>query len=101
MKSSNVVQAFYNWYRGAIRNARYRWIIVLATIAYLVSPFDISPDFIPIIGWIDDGVIATLLVAELSQMFLEWIGRRNSGDVAQAEPDVSEPNVLTVDAAAE
>ena len=29
-------------------------IIVLALFIYIVSPIDFVPDFIPIVGWIDD-----------------------------------------------
>jgi uncharacterized membrane protein YkvA (DUF1232 family) len=100
MKSSTLVQAFYNWYRNTIGNAKYRWIIILATVAYLISPFDIAPDFIPIIGWIDDGIVATLLTAELSRLFLEWINRRQQVHATDAESNVEADKVLTVDVAA-
>jgi hypothetical protein len=53
-----------------IRNPQYRWWIVLGTLAYLWSPIDILPDIFPIIGWIDDGLLATLLVSEISQLVL-------------------------------
>lgn len=63
----------YDWYRNTIRNPKYRWWIILGTLVYLVSPIDIAPDFLPIIGQIDDAAIAALLVAELSQLFLDRI----------------------------
>jgi uncharacterized membrane protein YkvA (DUF1232 family) len=53
-----------------IRNPQYRWWIVLGTLAYLWSPIDLLPDIFPIIGWIDDGLLATLLVSEISQLVL-------------------------------
>jgi uncharacterized membrane protein YkvA (DUF1232 family) len=59
------------WYRDVIRNPKYRWWIIAGSLIYLISPIDISPDFIPIVGWIDDGLIATLLVAELSTWALD------------------------------
>lgn len=65
------VQSLYNWYRDAIRNPKYRWWVILASVAYLISPLDISPDIFPIVGWIDDGIIVGLLVAEISQLMLE------------------------------
>jgi uncharacterized membrane protein YkvA (DUF1232 family) len=46
------------------------------TLLYLLSPIDISPDVIPILGWIDDGIVASLLVASLSQMLLAGRNRR-------------------------
>ena len=65
------IASIYNWYRTSLRNPKYRWWIIAGTLVYLISPFDISPDFIPIAGQIDDLMIATLLVTELSQLFLE------------------------------
>jgi len=53
MKSFSI-QGIYNWYRNSIRNPKYRWWMVLGTLLYIFSPIDISPDFIPVIGEIDD-----------------------------------------------
>jgi uncharacterized membrane protein YkvA (DUF1232 family) len=63
--------SIYSWYRNTLRNPKYRWWIVLGTLVYLISPFDIAPDFIPFVGEIDDVMLATLLVTEVSQLFLE------------------------------
>lgn len=38
-----------------------RLAIVLALL-YVLSPIDLVPDVIPVLGWIDDGVIAWLLL---------------------------------------
>jgi len=95
MKYTDIVQGFYSWYRRTLRNAKYRWLIILATLGYLLLPFDIAPDFIPVIGWIDDGVVVTLLVAEVSQILMEQLNKRrvprsNQGTVADVPPiDVS------------
>jgi len=64
------LESLYSWYRNMIRNPQYRWWIVLGTLAYLWSPIDILPDIFPIIGWIDDSLLATLLVSEISQLVL-------------------------------
>jgi uncharacterized membrane protein YkvA (DUF1232 family) len=93
---SNSIQSLYSWYRNTLRNPKYRWWIVLGTIAYLVSPFDIAPDFIPIIGQIDDVAVVTLLVAEISQMLIEYTKtRQNQTEVASAAGD----ETVDVDAA--
>lgn len=73
---NNTIGSFYNWYKATLRNTKYRWVLVLGTLIYLVSPIDISPDFLPIIGWVDDGLLATLLVTELSQIALEYVNKR-------------------------
>ncbi len=64
------IESLYKWYRDVIRNPKYRWWVIGGSLLYLISPLDISPDVFPIIGWIDDGIIAGLLVAELSQVLL-------------------------------
>jgi len=73
--STNIVQAFYNWYRTTLRHPKYRWLLIGASLLYLVSPIDIAPDIIPVIGWIDDGIVATLLVTEVSQLLMGWLNR--------------------------
>ncbi|MEA5469553.1 YkvA family protein [Spirulina sp. 06S082] len=79
------IQSVYNWYRNTLRNPKYRWWIVLGTLVYLLSPLDISPDFIPIIGWIDDGIIVSLLVAEVSQMLIEFSNKDKNGTKNETE----------------
>jgi uncharacterized membrane protein YkvA (DUF1232 family) len=65
------IQAVYGWYRDLIRNPKYRWWVILGTALYFISPFDIAPDFLPIVGQIDDAFILTLLVSEVSQLMIE------------------------------
>lgn len=76
MDNTNIAQSFYKWYKNTLRHTKYRWLIIFGTLIYLFSPIDIAPDFIPVIGWIDDGIVATLLVTELSQVVLEFLNRR-------------------------
>lgn len=73
-------KALYDWYRNTLRNPKYRWWIILGTLAYLISPLDISPDFLPIAGQLDDVMLATLLIAELSQMALDFFKARQQND---------------------
>jgi uncharacterized membrane protein YkvA (DUF1232 family) len=92
-----LIASFYTWYKNALRNAKYRWIIVLGTLVYLVSPIDISPDFLPIVGWIDDGVLATLLVTEMSQIALGYLESRKQS-ARQQQPNNETDPVITVEA---
>lgn len=58
------------------RVARWRKLLGLAALAYVVLPLDAIPDAIPVLGWLDDlGVVAATLA------FL-------SRDVAQHGADV-------------
>ncbi len=76
------IQSLYTWYRNTIRNPKYRWWIILGTLAYVLSPFDISPDFLPIVGQIDDIALVTILVAEVSQMVIDFMKLGKDKDVA-------------------
>ena len=42
--------------------------LMLLVPLYLVSPFDLVPDFIPFAGWLDDMVIVPLLVSWIAAM---------------------------------
>jgi uncharacterized membrane protein YkvA (DUF1232 family) len=94
----NLVEPFYAWYRNTLRNSRYRWLIVVGTLIYLISPLDISPDFLPIVGWIDDGVLITLLVAEVSQMMAEFLAQRKQRSDPAATSAPAEDEVIDVQA---
>ncbi|WP_343039270.1 YkvA family protein [Sodalinema gerasimenkoae] len=43
------------------------------TLLYLISPLDISPDVLPILGQVDDVAILFLLMSELWQMVREGL----------------------------
>ncbi|MBU4198574.1 MAG: DUF1232 domain-containing protein [Verrucomicrobia bacterium] len=40
---------------------RAKWFVWLA-LAYVVSPFDLIPDFIPGVGWLDELVVVPILL---------------------------------------
>jgi uncharacterized membrane protein YkvA (DUF1232 family) len=49
----------------ALKDSRTSWppkLITLAAILYLISPIDLIPDFIPVVGYLDDLVIVPLLI---------------------------------------
>jgi uncharacterized membrane protein YkvA (DUF1232 family) len=87
-----LAQPLYSWYRATIHNSKYRWVIVLGSLLYLVSPLDLATDVVPIVGWLDDGVIVTVLVTEVSQLLLEQRKERKSkaaGMISSATADLT------------
>ncbi|MEM9769674.1 MAG: YkvA family protein [Cyanobacteria bacterium P01_D01_bin.71] len=84
------------WLRNLLRNSKYRWLVILGSLVYLVSPLDISPDVFPVVGWIDDGLLATLVATELTQIVLDR--RRKSIQAAEQKASLkSEKAVVDVE----
>lgn len=92
------LSSLYDWYRNAIRHPKYRWWVMLGTAIYLISPIDIAPDFIPILGQIDDVMVAGLLFTELSQMLMAKLqtrqdNKQENNNMATENPDSETINV--------
>ena len=51
--------------RGHYRMSFLTTVIAIVSIAYIIYPFDLIPDYIPVLGWIDDGVVFYLLLKRL------------------------------------
>lgn len=60
---------FYRWYRDTLRHSPYRWLLLLGSVLYLLSPIDFAPDVFPFLGWIDDGILIAILAGELAVFF--------------------------------
>ncbi|MBW4613351.1 MAG: DUF1232 domain-containing protein [Desmonostoc vinosum HA7617-LM4] len=92
------VQSLYTWYRNVLRNPKYRWWVILGTLVYMLSPFDILPDFIPFVGEIDDVFLLTLLVTEVSGVVIEgWKARKGVDTTATNNTDNPTSTASTVD----
>jgi uncharacterized membrane protein YkvA (DUF1232 family) len=66
-----------NLYRRALQHPRTRGITILLTLIYLLGPVDLIPDFIPLAGMIDDVVILSIFLVEMSR----WLAGLNSSDL--------------------
>ncbi|MGI0479303.1 YkvA family protein [Geminocystis sp. CENA526] len=75
------LQSLYGFYRNAIRNPKYRNWIILGTLVYVLSPFDISPDFFPLAGQIDDFFLLSIMLTEVSQMVLSSLKNKKDQDI--------------------
>lgn len=88
------IQSLYTWYGDLLRNPKYRWWVILGTLVYLVSPIDLLPDVIPVVGQIDDVFLLTLLVSEVSGLVIEgWKARK--GEVGTEAPNTTEGSTST------
>ena len=63
------VEAHTAWL--AARDPRVAWfarLVAVAVAAYALSPIDLIPDFIPVLGWIDD-----LVILPLGLLAVRWL----------------------------
>ncbi len=94
MKKGLFTQSIMDWYRQLVRNSKYRWVVLLGTLLYLVSPLDISPDMMPILGWVDDGLLATIAITEVAQILLDR--KRNLRQAKQSPTGETSAEVVDV-----
>ncbi|MFQ4135260.1 YkvA family protein [Nodosilinea sp. PGN35] len=90
---SSPVQSFYTWYKTTLENPKYRWLMVGATLLYLLSPIDVLPDFIPILGLVDDAVVASMFVGALSQIVLASLTSKRQSGLRADTPDAADTTV--------
>ena len=95
------LSSLYDWYHDAIRHPKYRWWVMLGTVIYLISPIDIAPDFIPVLGQLDDVLIAGLFFTELSQMMIAKLQSRQETKNDNIAVNTENPGSETVDVDAE
>lgn len=58
---------------GRYRMSFLTTVVVFASITYVVFPFDLICDFIPVVGWIDDGIVIYLLLKCLNMETKRYI----------------------------
>ncbi|MDX2272356.1 MAG: YkvA family protein [Cyanobacteriota bacterium] len=61
----------YQAFRRGLRHPQIRPWLILGIFTYLISPIDLIPSLLPIVGEVDDLVLLSILGGELLQM---WIG---------------------------
>ncbi|MBW2147771.1 MAG: DUF1232 domain-containing protein [Deltaproteobacteria bacterium] len=60
------------------RNGSYKkipWdtvLFIVVAIIYVVNPFDLVPDFIPVVGWLDDVAVVSLVIAAIANDLREY-----------------------------
>lgn len=52
-------------FAGYYRMSLLSYIICTAGIIYILFPFDLLPDYIPILGWTDDALVFYLMIRRL------------------------------------
>ncbi len=90
------LESIYAWYRSTIRNPKYRWWIIAGTAAYILMPFDFLPDFIPVIGQLDDALVITLLFSELSQILIARVKTQKPDETSESDAKAQPVDIKAV-----
>ncbi|MCI0421889.1 MAG: DUF1232 domain-containing protein [Acidobacteria bacterium] len=71
-----VCRMLKSWSKGDYQSVPWRTIVLsLATVIYFLNPFDVAPDFIPGVGYLDDAVVLGFVVNSIKkelEKFLRW-----------------------------
>lgn len=74
------------WIKGDYKNVSTKSIIsVVAALIYFVNPLDLIPDFIPIIGQIDDIFILGYLIQTLNKEIERFMAWEKENDLDKAK----------------
>jgi uncharacterized membrane protein YkvA (DUF1232 family) len=65
---SSLIPNLLNLFKGLARDARVsrrsKWLLVIGAV-WIASPIDLIPEFIPVIGPLDDAVVAALILRHM------------------------------------
>jgi uncharacterized membrane protein YkvA (DUF1232 family) len=83
----------FQGYRRLLTHPKYGIWVVLASLLYLISPIDLSPDLLPLLGQIDDVALIVLMLSVgaqwLSQQFLQQSSGADGGtETTQADETI-------------
>ena len=80
----HIVRMMRAWFSGTYRVMPWRSLGVLILVGlYAINPIDLIPDYLPIIGVIDDAAIFTFLYRSLkrdAELFMQWESSRTTPD---------------------
>jgi len=66
----------------------------LATLIYAISPIDLIPDFVPVLGWVDDATLVSMLLMAVAKWFMGVSRARMVSARATPPPIPYDPSVL-------
>ena len=91
------LQSLYGLYSNAIRNPKYRYWIIIGTLIYILSPIDISPDYFPLAGQIDDFLLLSIMITEVSQMLMSSLKEKKDKDNEKPADKTIEVDAVSID----
>lgn len=90
----------FDGYRRLLLHPRYGVWVLVASLAYLISPIDLSPDLLPLLGQIDDVALVILMATAASQWLSQRFSAQEETATSTAEPDGEASQTIDVKAIA-
>ena len=68
--------------------------LVVAAILYIVLPFDLIPDFLPFVGWLEDIIIGLLTLGYVQRKIVpdNPVHKKKDGDIIDIEAKIIDEN---------
>lgn len=60
-----ILQMFRAVRSGNFKFTLFTYVVMILGVAYTILPTDMLPDFIPFVGWVDDGILLFLVFQQL------------------------------------
>lgn len=73
-------------FAGRYHMDKWNLSIIVATIAYVISPLDAIPDLVPLMGWADDVTIVAYAVSKLTDEIRKYKSLTQAGPFTANEP---------------
>jgi len=67
-------------FRGTYKLSTLTFLAIVASAIYILSPIDILPDVIPILGWTDDGIVFYFLLKRLLTETEMYLNKKEQSD---------------------
>lgn len=76
------------WYKGTYKEMpKGSIIMIIASILYFVSPVDLIPDFVPVIGYLDDAAVIAFAIKQITadlEKFKVWKESKDDWNAGEA-----------------
>jgi len=88
-------------YRRLLTHPKYGIWVLLASLLYLISPIDLSPDLLPLLGQIDDVALIVLMLSVATQwLSQQFLSEQRDVDSDRYAPQTDDQIRETVDVTA-
>lgn len=65
-------------FSGNYRLSLFTFLALIAGLIYAISPADLLPDFIPVVGWLDDGLVLYFVLKQLRKELVRYAIYKNA-----------------------